>query len=311
LKTKSTTPAEIKYANEESEKLHKAFVSGDRKQVLAIFKKQEQLEELSSVEVGLHNAGEIIKAAMKYRYEKEGLTREEIDHKFNKQFGIPAKPVQGELEDEAEYQEKLANWEARKKDVEMDLMIEAKQSRPELAKLKAELVIPDIQKQESPATQPQRTQEDLDAEIKFKDSFLKSVEASVKGFNGFSVAVKDKDVDIPLSYVPSQEERVTVENKLKEFAEKGFNANVLFAQRWVGEDGAVKTEQMMKDLLLLESEGRMSQKFANDAANKRLELYVKEKKNINVNETNQNGVVPLSKDGKSEMEAVQDFFWNN
>jgi hypothetical protein len=313
LKKKATgTPAEIKYANEESEKLAKALVGGDRKQVLAILQKQDQLEQLSSVEVSLHNASDIVKAAMKYKYESEGLTKDDIDYKFNKQFGIPAKPVQSDIETDEDYQEKLASWEAKKRDAEMELVIEAKLLKPELAKLKAELVLPDIQKQETPITQTPKSQEDLEAEKKFKDSFLKSAEASINELKGFNVSVKDKDVDlIPLSYDLSPEEKTNVANQIKNFAEKNFDANAIFAERWVNADGVLDTGKMIKDLAKLESDDKPIQKLVNDAANKRLELYLKEKKNINVNETTQSGAANLTKDGKTEMQSVQEFFWNN
>jgi hypothetical protein len=79
--------------------------------------------------------------AQKYK----DLTREEIDYKFNKQFGIPNRPVQKDIETDEEYQDRLSNWESKARDVETELMIEAKLAKPELERFKSELVLPDIQ----------------------------------------------------------------------------------------------------------------------------------------------------------------------
>jgi len=51
-------------------------------------------------------------------------------------------------------------------------------------------------------------------------------------------------------------------------------------------------------------------KLATDSANKRLEAYLKDKKQINVNETNPNGQLSLEKDNTSETAKLQEFFWN-
>jgi hypothetical protein len=298
------TKEEIKYANEESEKLHKAIVSGDKKKVLEILTKQDQLEQLAGAEVSLSNAADIVKAAMQYKF--NDLTKDELDYKFNKQFNIPSKPAQAADELDEDYQARVSEWEAARRDVEMELMIEAKLAKPELAKLKSEIVIPDTQKQETVATVAQPTQEELEADRKFKESFVQSVQASLSGFKGFDVSVKDKDVDlIPLSYELSAEEKTAVETKLKTFAEKNFDANALFAERWVGQDGKLNVAQMIEDVSTLESRGRMNQKFVNDAANKRLELYLKEKKNINVNETTQRGMGEFTNE-KSDMDKVRE-----
>ena len=61
---------------------------------------------------------------------------------------------------------------------------------------------------------------------------------------------------------------------------------------------------MVKDLSLIYSNEKQSQKLVADAANKRLELYLKEKKNINLNETNNSQFVPNGQ--KNQQEALVD-----
>jgi hypothetical protein len=172
--------------------------------------------------------------------------------------------------------------------------------QPKLAQLKSEIVLPDIKKE----MQETLSQEDLEAFKKLQNSFLQDAKNSVEGFKGFDVNVKDKDVDYVVSYAPSTEEKTLVSEKLNKFAESGFDANALLADRWVNKDGkTLNVEQMVKDLSLIYTNEKQSQKLVADAANKRLELYLKEKKNINLNETVSNG--QFNPDGKkTQQEAL-------
>lgn len=300
LKETPSSPAEVKYENEESKKLHEAIAKGDRKTVLKILADQDKVDRLSSVELNDNTAADVVKAAMQFKY--KDLTENEVEYKFNKQFGIPPKPSQGVDELDDQYAERVLAWEDRVKEVKMELMIEAKTLRPELEQYKQKLVLPDIPSQ-APASTP-RTQEDLDAEKKMKESFLQSVDETMKSFNGFSVSVKDKDVEIPLTYGLSAEEKTEVTSMVKGFAEKNFDANSLFADRWV-KDGKVDTVKMVEDLSSILYREKMSQMYVNDAAAKRLEAYIKEKKKINVNETTtRETFVPDAE--KTEMDRVRE-----
>jgi hypothetical protein len=306
-KPKEEKAPEIKYANEESEKLHKAIASGDKKQVLDILSRNQQLEELSNTEVNIANASSIVKAAMKFKYADLNLTDKEIDFKFNKQFGIPPKPAELDSDTPEEYQEKLAEWEKQKENVEMELLIEAKVAKPELAKLKQELVLPDTPKQEVLPNETKPTQEEIEKAEKFKGAYLQSVEASVKKISGITVAVKDKDVEIPLSYDFSTQEKEAISERMKHFAESGYNATAILADLWADEEGNLKTDEMAEDLSLILFKKNINQKLVNDAANKRLELYLKGKKNININETSVKGVASVGEGNKSENEKLAEW----
>jgi predicted GNAT family acetyltransferase len=301
------TKEEIKYANEESEKLHKAIASGDKKLVLDILSRNQQLEELSNTEVNIANASSIVKTAMKFKYADLNLTDKEIDFKFNKQFGIPPKPAELDSDTPGEYQEKLAEWEKQKENVEMELLIEAKVAKPELAKLKQELVLPDTPKQEVLPNETKPTQEEIEKAEKFKGAYLQSVEASVKKISGITVAVKDKDVEIPLSYDFSTQEKEAISERMKHFAESGYNATAILADLWADEEGNLKTDEMAEDLSLILFKKNINQKLVNDAANKRLELYLKGKKNININETSVKGVASVGEGNKSENEKLAEW----
>ena len=89
--------------------------------------------------------------------------------------------------------------------------------------------------------------------------------------------------------------------KLKQFADSGFNANSLFADRWLDTDGkTLKVEQMIKDLSRLYADDKPIQKLVTDSANKRLEAFLKEKKQIDVTKQPQGTYVPNAPQSKED-----------
>src|SRR5690349_21236433 len=96
LKEAAQTPAEIKFANEQSKHLHELIREGKGKEVRQFLETQEKLETYSSVEVNKDTAADIIKLGMQLKY--KDLTPKEIDYKYNKQFSIPKEPVQSTTE---------------------------------------------------------------------------------------------------------------------------------------------------------------------------------------------------------------------
>lgn len=302
-------PEEKQFADEQSKHIYELLrEGGDKKKLVRQFlETQEKLETLVSSEVNEDTSVDIIKLGLRLKY--KDLTDKEIDYKYNKQYSIPKEPIKGELEDDDEFAEKHAAWKETVDDIKTSRIIDAKTMRPELEKAKSELVLPEIQKGNQNLKQ-EPTPEDLAVFEKDKTTFLQSAEQSINSFNGVSVQVKDKDVDYSVNYIPSQDEKTLVTTKLKEFAEAQFDANAIFADRWVTEDGKMNVTQMTEDLSRILMGKNSDQKLATDSANKRLEVYLKDKKQINVNETNQNGQLNLEKDNTSETVKVQEFFWN-
>jgi len=139
---------EYKFENEESEKLFKAFQSGKKSEVYAFLEQDQRIDKYLTTDVSKENAAEIVKMGMQLRY--KDLSSDEINYLFNKEFAIPAKPVQQSDEMAEEYQTRLSDWESVVQDKQMGLMIEAKKSRPEIANAKTKLVLPEIAAQVEP-----------------------------------------------------------------------------------------------------------------------------------------------------------------
>lgn len=306
-KLKEAKPEELKFENEDSKKLHELFRQGKWKEANSIIQKQERIDELYSAEVNKDTAADIIKLNMELKYPT--LTKQQLEFQYKQEYGIPKEPVMKDTEDETEFQERHQAWEETVANIQMKAEIAATMAKPELAAAKSKLVLPDIVSgNANQVAEP--TQEELEASKNLKESFLKSVESSINTFNGFNVSVKDKDVDLSASYSLSPEEKAIVGDRLKAFAESGFDANIILADRWVNPDGkSLNVLQMAEDLSRVFAGDKPSQKLASDIANQRLELYLKEKKNINVNGIS-NGTT-FNPEEKSTTERLQESFWGN
>jgi len=137
---------EPKYENEQSKKIVQALQAGKMDEVFQVLNEQRTIDRLVTTDVTKETAGEIIKLSMQLKH--KDLTPQEIDYKFNKQFGIPKEPVELVTETEEEFKERHDQWKEQVADVEMNRIIEAKTAKPELEVAKSKLVIPDITVQE-------------------------------------------------------------------------------------------------------------------------------------------------------------------
>lgn len=272
--------SDLNFANEDSKRLFEYLKEGKEDELYSFLSEKKKLEKLVSADVNETVAADIVKFAWQKKY--SSLTPEQIEYKFNKQFAIPKEPVQTDLETDDEFASRKSEWEAKVKEVQMDLMIEANLAKPDIEKYKTELILPEI-KGSTKANEV--TPEDRESFDKAKNAFLQSAKEIVDKFNGFEASVEDKDVKYNVNYAASAEEKTLVSNKIQEFAESGFDANALLAERWVSEDGkSLNVEQMVKDLSMLYNSDKVYQKMVTEAANKRIEAYLKEKKQINISE---------------------------
>lgn len=305
LREKASSDAEVEFANEQSAKFFNLLREGKEDDVYNFLQNKKRLERLATSEIDKNTAADIIKFNMQQKY--KDLTQEEIDYKFKKQFSVPSKPVQTDFETDEEYQERITDWESRVKDVETEMFIEAKLARPELEKYKNELVLPEVEFQNN---QKQLSQEELDLHKKILDEYYDSAQKALDAFDGLSVTVKDEEVEIPLSYNLSDDERVFIAQKMERFAENNLDANAILADRWLTKDGAVDTARMIKDLALIYSEGKVGQKFANDAAAKRLSEYIKRSSNVTVSSRTAQNTFG-NDNGKSDLDRQIEFIWRN
>ena len=308
-KLKEANPQELKFANEDSEKLFKALQEGNEDSVYEILSKKKQFERIEKLDISdVQNAADVVKLSIRAKY--PDLDDSEINDIFEEQYSRYEKPKKDDLDGDDEYEQKLIQWKLREDAINKKIVRDAKIAKPELAKLRSEIVYPEIKKEVQQSAAPQTSQEELEKFAALKDGFLKSANSFVQTFDGFKATVKDKDVSYDVSYNLSGDEKQEVAKLVNDFAENGLNTNSLFASRWLLQDGTINSEQMVKDLSKILFADKMEQKFVTDAANKRLEEYLKEKKNVKI-EHNNNGSTFVPGGEAEKMEEVRSHFWDN
>lgn len=175
--------APITFENEFNEKLFNAIKDGKTAEVYTYLEQQQKLEALTTAEVTDDVAGDIIKLGMQFKY--KDLTPEQINYRFNKQFAIPKEPVQGDLEEDADFESRKADWANQVADIKMEKIIEAKLIKPELEAAKSNIKLPEINRQQDAEyVQWKQLMDDqikLDNEIKeaYKSYTPKSIETKL------------------------------------------------------------------------------------------------------------------------------------
>jgi len=302
---------EIKFANDDSRKAFEYLKEGKEDELYAHLAKKKTVEKLLTGDVTESNAADIIKFSIKNKYTE--YSDADVDRRFNKMFGVPKEPSIKSDELDEEFKVRHDEWKEKVEEMKADMLLEAKTIRPDLTKLKTELVLPDISNPNSP-TLKQLTPEELAADKKVKEDWTKVATATTADFAGFTTTAKykdgDKDVEIPVSYGLSEDEKKTLVSKLADFANNDFDPYTILKERWVNADGNDNINQVVKDLSWLMYGEKAAQKFATEAANQRLETYLKDKKNIRI-DTGAGKDFGAGEDAKSQSEKLQEQFWGN
>ena len=279
LKETGLTAAEIKFENDQSKQVYELLRAGKTDEVVEIYNNKKKIERALASEISASTAPDIIKLGMQLKF--KDLTPEEIEHRYKKEFSLPKEPVQNDDELDGEFEIRKNEWQREYNDKVTDIIIEAKLLRPEVESSNAKLILPELSKSEPTAYKP--TQDELDKFTQRVSDFTNKVDNDLKTLNELSVTFKDDAVEITSSYALSDVEKNQISAQLKQFAEENFNANVILADRWLNQDGTLNVSKMTRDLARLNSDEKIDQKFAQEAATKRLVQYRKVAGNINVN----------------------------
>ncbi len=289
----------ITFADEKSEKYFNALKEGKEDEVYNYLAEKKRLERIEKMDVSkVEQAAEIIKTSLQYKY--KDLTESEIDRMVTRKYPMPVKPVQTDLQDADEYAQVVKNWEAQVKEAEIDMIIDAKTMRPDLAQYKNNLALPDIPKKVPEEQKP--SQESLDGLKAVRDKFLQNLESNYKNFEGFTTKVKDESVEFPVTFKVPDEDKLAIRNLMQD-----FNPDIYFQKRWVNKDGSVNINQMMSDLILLEKPDKVLQGTAGNAASQRLAQERKIKSNIKLDTTTQ--TKPVIEGEKSNKEKQVEAIW--
>lgn len=304
LKEKASTPAEIKYANEQSKLMAEYILSGEGDKLYEVLDTQKKLAAVDKMD-----AAAAIK--LKIQHDNKHYKPEDVADVFEEKYDIPEKPEQKVDELDEEFEARVAKWNVKAEKVNRRMERDSVTAKAELSKLRSELVLPDIFKKEAPAKAAEITPEDLAKNKAYTESYLKSVETSVKSFSGFTATVKDKDVEIPISYSPTDEQKTKIASDMKLLAENNYDVNILFGSRWVKEDGSINTDQMTKDYFRLLYGEQAEQKFANEGASKRVAEKTKKDSNITIKSNSTPSRTFAATDNAAEKTKMAEYFFQN
>jgi hypothetical protein len=265
---------EFDFSNDVSRTLFDAIREGKTDDVYQILNEQKRLDKLTSSELTTDIAAEIVKTNIQNKF--KDLSADEVDLLFYDQFFVPLKPEQGYDETDDEYAGKLNAWQAQADYTEKRLMIEAKVLRPEIAKLKNEINLPDIYNE---AGREAQYQEEFEYLQQARSVYERTLDSEFQSFNGFNVSVKDNDVEIPISFNIAEDEKFALKQELSD-----FDGEAYLEDRWFNEEGKPNVRQIMADKYVLENLPRILQKVANEAASQRLLAHLKKSGNISLNQ---------------------------
>jgi hypothetical protein len=288
---------EFNFENDISKTLFDAIKEGKTDEVYDILNQQKRLEKLTTADVDANLAVDIIKTNLANKYKE--LNSEEIDLLFYEQYYAPIKPEQGYDESDEDYSQKLKTWQSQVDYAEKKMIIDAKVYRTDLAKLKADIKLPDISRE---AERQVEYQEDFEMQQKARSIYETTLDSQFQTFNGFNVSVKDAEVEIPISFNVGDDEKLAIKNDLSD-----FDSDSYFGGRWFNDDGTPKVQQIMADKYLLENREKIFSKIANEAASQRLLAHLKKTGNININQPTPQGIPTPSPDAERDRLAAWAF----
>lgn len=266
VKTEAVAPEPLKFANEESEKIFNLLKEGKNEEVFKVLAEQQKLVTVEGADA----------IKLQLQYQNKDFSDDDINELFNERYEMPEKPVQ-DLETDEEFAAKIEKYERDVKKVENRIARDAKPAKTELQKLQKEIVFTDI-KPETSLQQKEPTQEELAAIALQKENFLKDVDAGAKTFNGYNATFKDKEVEIPVAYVVTEEEK----NSIKPLLESAWtNLGDFFTKvGWADAEGTVNTAKMIEDLHLIQNKESIFSRLVSETGNRRYDAAIKSFKNI-------------------------------
>lgn len=298
LRNEAKTPAEIKFANDESKRLFDYLKDGKNDEVFTYLNTQNKLSKAEQMK-----ASEVIRLHLELT--NSHYTPEDIQDVFEEKYSMPAKPQQEIDEEDSDFANRMEQYNQSVAKVNRRIERDAVEAKMNLAKLKSELVLPDIEKpvqvtDPNADPDPERTRK-VQA---IREQYVKSLETDFNQFDGHKVVYKDEAVEIPIAFTVTEQERNALRDELKNFDLEGFVSELWFPQ------GKPNVKRLMEDIHFLRNKDAILQKIANESGNQRLAAHLKEQSNISLGKTTTQGTMQPT-DPKAETDKMADFFFSN
>lgn len=303
---------EPQFANENSKTIYEYLVEGKEDDVAEVLLNKRQIDKLLKSDLNDADAAEqMVKLSLKQKNKE--LTDSEVEFMFNQQYSAPEKPIKGDLETDEEYEQELSQWQKQVDNRKMQLSIAAKMAKPEIEKVKQELVLPKLNASNisTEELEKQKVLQDQDIQKKI-EAYNKSLEEEFNVFNGFEVKYKDEDVEVPIAFTLSDTDKASLKQDLASIDLDKFILN-----RWFNEDGTPKTRSLIGDMAFLKNKDAVLNKMVNETASKVKESIYKRNANINIGASQQTadlnqtaGNMKLNGVPNQSLSEQVSFLWN-
>lgn len=293
--------SEIKFANKTSENIFNLLTAEGKTEAEAEDALYDYLSKKKTI-ASLDKLPAADKIKLQLKSENKDYSAEEINDLFNENYVYPEKPEQHLEETDEDFKVREDKYNDKVAKLERRIEREGKKAASELLKQNENLVLPNIPKPEPKVKEP--TQEDLEATAKARENYLTSIGDGLDNFKSIDATYKDKEVEIPVAYKISAEERSALRQQME-----NFNLEQFIQERWLTEDGKFNTAQQAKDLFMLLHGEKAIAKLVNEAGTKKEAEVRKSIRSVDYSGTNRSGT--LAPDVQEEIgKAVKHFFAN-
>lgn len=291
--------AEIKFANEESEKVFNLLKEGKVDDVYSVLQEQRTLAGVDKMD-----PEDIIKLSLKYKPENKEYSPQEINDLFEETYSFPEKPTKEYGEGDDEFAGREKKYEADVAKLQARISRDAKPAKAQLLKLQKEIVLPDIPTSNQ---RPAKSQEELALEEDDKREFLAATVKGADAIPDYNAVYKDEEVEIPIAYKIPEAEK----NAVKPILSLAFDDLPKFFANigWFEKDGKVNQAKMAADLHLILNKEKVLSDMVTETGKERHKASVKGIKNIDYSGKNTSSNGELGATGKEQEGAMVKHFF--
>lgn len=292
LRAQKAAAPEISFASEASRQLFEAIREGKEDEVYSILAQKQRLQKAADLPA---------EAALRLHLELANphYSAEDIQDVMEERYALPVRPVRDELDSDEEWAAKEGSYQSQLAKVTRRMERDAVSARADLLAKLPLITLPDIPGQPKGDNQPAQSSAEVKA---IRQTYLQTLERDFAQFDGFSATYKDEEVEVPVSYQLSADEKVALKERLKNFDVDGF-----ILSRWFRSDGTPNVVQLMSDVYRLENGEKIAQKQIQEAVAQR--LVHERKKSANIHVTGPNPTATPA--ARTDAAALAEFFFSH
>jgi hypothetical protein len=269
----------FEWESEVAKEIYENLTNGNISDVADILYEQKVLSELDKM-----SESDILKLKIAYDYPE--LTPNEIEEEFASKYSVD-KDFDDSLMTDAEIASKKKQIEKQEKLIARELKKDVSEAKDYLQTLKQDISFPDILSQfqeqsqstvntEDIVSQYLKSQEEEQSKVyqQSREMYENSIADGLKNFEGFNVNYKDEEVQFDGKYSLSPEEKMQLQNDLKDFDLESF-----YGPRYY-KDGKYDTKQLAEDIYFLQNRDKIVNSMVTQAVSKAKADLLKGMKNI-------------------------------